>query len=82
MSEQVIELRHMREIRRKKIGSLIVGFVIGFLLAGVPLFFILGFGSLFTLYIHLYLKDLLILAGFLGLIGIIFLVRFLIVKLR
>ena len=68
--------------KRQKIVSVLVGFIIGFLLVGVPLFFILGFGPLFMLYIHLYLKDLLILAGFLGLIGIIFLVRFLIVKLR
>ena len=68
--------------KRKKIVSVLVGFIIGFLLVGVPLFFILGFGPLFSLYIHLYLKDLLILAGFLGLIGIIFLVRFLIVRFR
>ena len=82
MSDQVIELRHMRESRRQKIGSLIVGFVIGFLLAGVPLFFILGFGPLLLLFLHLYMKDVLILVGFLALVGVIFLVRFLIVRFR
>ena len=36
------------------------------------MFFILGFGPLLLLFLHLYMKDILILVGFLALVGVIF----------
>ena len=66
----------MSETKSKKFLSLSVGFLIGFLIAGAIEWILFRYGIHLFFILRPYFKDILILTGFVGLVGMIFVIKF------